>query len=380
MGRSNKGKVSISEQRGWLRLRWTYQKRRYEMSLSLPDTVTNRALAQQRAAIIEADMLSGQFDETLGKYREIGQGGLSVVELFERFMAYKRREVPDPRTLEKYEGLLKHLQSYFRNRQVQTLTEANCFEFRDWLLEQLAPRTASERLSIMRACWKWGSDRGMVRSNPWAGVKVKVPPKQPPKPFSRNEVKRILEGFNGHARYGYYYGFVFFLLSTGCRTGEAIGLKWKHLSDKCERVWIGETYSRGKRKSTKTNQAREFMLTPKLRKGLQALRAELKPDPEDLVFPSRRGGPIDDHNFRNRAWKSVLKEVRVEYRKSYNTRHTFVSHAIDGKVPPVEVAELTGHKEETLFKNYLGKTGKGAQLPPLWDDEEENDDDLNAAS
>jgi hypothetical protein len=45
--------------------------------------------------------------------------GLSVVELFEKFMAYKRREVPDPRTLEKYVGLLKHLQQYFRNRQVQ---------------------------------------------------------------------------------------------------------------------------------------------------------------------------------------------------------------------------------------------------------------------
>jgi integrase len=328
MNRSGKGKVSISEQRGWLRLRWSYQKKRYEMSLNLPDTQTNRALAQQRAAIIEADMLSGQFDETLVKYREVGQT-LQVTELFDKFMAYKRRELADPRSIEKYEGLSKYLQTYFRNRQVQTLSESTCFEFRDWLSDRLVPRTVSERLSLMRSCWQWGSDRGLVRSNPWAGVKVKVPPKQPPKPFSSKEVKLILEGFKDHRYYGHYFNFVVFLLSTGCRTGEAIGLKWKHLSDKCDRVWIGEAYSRGKRKSTKTNQAREFMLTPKLKQGLQALKDELKPDPDDLVFPSRRGGPIDDHNFRNRAWKSVLKEVGVDYRKPYNTRHTFASHAIE---------------------------------------------------
>ena len=97
-----KGKVAIAEQRGWLRLRWTYQKRRYEIGISLPDTPTNRALAQQRAAIIEADMLSGQFDEALTKYREVSPW-LTVVGLFEKFRDHKRREVSEPRSIEKGE-------------------------------------------------------------------------------------------------------------------------------------------------------------------------------------------------------------------------------------------------------------------------------------
>ncbi len=45
-------------------------------------------------------------------------------------------------------------------------------------------------------------------------------------------------------------------------------------------------------------------------------------DPDKSVFTSSKGNPIDDHNFRNRAWKSVLSRVGVEYRKPYNTRHT----------------------------------------------------------
>ena len=65
----------------------------------------------------------------------------------------------------------------------------------------------------------------------------------------------------------------------------------------------------------------------------------------------------------NRAWCRVL----AAYRKPYNTRHTFVSHAIDQGNLPIEVAEVTGHDERTLFKNYLGKTGRGAKLPVLWE-------------
>ncbi|MBW4532452.1 MAG: hypothetical protein KME09_00790 [Pleurocapsa minor HA4230-MV1] len=41
-------------------------------------------------------------------------------------------------------------------------------------------------------------------------------------------------------------------------------------------------------------------------------------DLDQPVFTSCKGNPIDDHNFRNRAWKSVLAKVGVEYRKPYN--------------------------------------------------------------
>jgi integrase len=365
--RGTKGKPKLDANRGWLRLRWTFQKKRYALALGIPDTLTNRALAQQRATIIEADMLSGQFDETLAKYRDIAPTGVPVVELFERFIAYKRREVADPRTLEKYVGLVPHLSRYFRNRQASTLTDLDCFGFRDWLLNKLAPRTVSERLSMLRACWQWAMDRGWVKDSPWKAVKVKVPPKQPAKPFTTQEVKRIIQGFRDSSYYRHYGDFVEFLLSTGCRTGEAIGLQWQHLSDDCDLVWIGQSLSRGKSKSTKTNTARSFALTPTLQIMLQARREAMNPAPDDLVFPAPRGGAIDDHNFRNRAWCRVLKAVNVPYRKPYNTRHTFVSHAIGQGNLPMEVAEVTGHDERTLFKDYLGKTGKGAKLPVLWE-------------
>jgi integrase len=129
-----------------------------------------------------------------------------------------------------------------------------------------------------------------------------------PKPFTSEEIKAIIQGFKTDKYYSHYVEFVEFLFGTGCRTGEAIGLCWKHLSGDCSTVWIGESLSRGVRKSTKTNRARTIALTPKLQDILISLKPE-NIDPELPVFTSSKGNYIDDHNFRNRAWKSVLSKV-----------------------------------------------------------------------
>ncbi len=81
-----------------------------------------------------------------------------------------------------------------------------------------------------------------------------------PKPFSQEEIKAIIQGFEQDKYYSHYVEFVEFLFGTGCRTGEAIGLCWKHLNEDCSTVWIGESLSRGIRKATKTNRARTITL------------------------------------------------------------------------------------------------------------------------
>lgn len=122
--------------------------------------------------------------------------------------------------------------------------------------------------------------------------------------------------------------------------------------------------SRGVRKSTKTNRARTISLTSKLRTMLLA-RRPAECDPNGLVFTSPKGGAIDDHNFRNRAWKTVLTRLEIDYRKSYTTRHTLISHALDLGMNPVAVAQLTGHDVQVLYQNYAGNVNSRPRLPEL---------------
>jgi integrase len=84
-----------------------------------------------------------------------------------------------------------------------------------------------------------------------------------------------------------------------------IGLRWKHLSDDCSTAWIGESFVRGDRKATKTNRDRTIALTPRLQKMiLERIPENFVAD--DFVFKTPNGKPIDDNNFRNRAWTRIL--------------------------------------------------------------------------
>lgn len=164
----------------------------------------------------------------------------------------------------------------------------------------------------------------------------------------------------------HYRHYAEFLLSVGCRPSEANGLRWRHLSGDCSKIWIGESIGREKRqKATKNNKERFFELSPRL----QAMLLSRRPKgfrPDDLVFYSVEGHQIDDKNFCKRYWKKVLEAVSVPYRRPYNCRHSFVSNGVDQGVHPGDISEVTGHSLKTLYRNYLDSVRGQVKLPELW--------------
>ncbi|MEM1240657.1 MAG: phage integrase SAM-like domain-containing protein [Cyanobacteria bacterium P01_H01_bin.26] len=231
--RALKGEIALHVDKGWLRLRWNHQGKRYVMAVGLVDTPGNRALAEAKGAVIRADILSQQFDKSLVKYRYEASDSLTVVELYQKFIDWKRRQVTK-RSLDKYLGLKSHLQAYFGTRQSDRVTEDHALDFRDWLSKKLSPATARERIGMMRSCWSWAVGKKLVAENPWKTVRVKSPPKQRPRPFTQDEYRRISAEFReNHTQYA---DFVQFLMGIGCRPGEAAGLRWGHLSEKCDRI------------------------------------------------------------------------------------------------------------------------------------------------
>lgn len=367
--RSAKGTVSVEVFQERLRLRWRQGGKRYTLSIGLPDSKVNRTVAQQKASQIQLDLISGNFDPTLKKYKpctstQIAQIG--VATLFAKFCEYKAKSVSD-KTMEKYRATLGYITRFFESDWVSEVDVDKAEKFADWLSTQnLSSGQRKRRIEELRACWNWALTQEFTEKNPWIELpgRLKVPPKQMPKPFSREEVHAIIQGFRADRYYYRYADYVEFLFGTGCRTGEAIGLRWRHISDDCSTVWIGESISRGVHRATKTNKARTITLTSRLQTML-AIRRQDNPAADSLVFPAPKGGAIDDHNFRNRAWKKVLTKLDIDYRKPYNTRHTLISHALAQGMNPVEVAQLTGHDVQTLYENYAGSVNSRPRLPEI---------------
>jgi integrase len=337
--------------------------------LGFPDTPENRRdVALPRAIQIERDIKSGHFDSSLTSYKPLStkpSTNLSAVGLFTQFTAAKAKLV-SVRTLPKYHAALKYLTEFFGNRPASIL-DLDVDRFLAWFFNQnLLPAVHRLYLTLISSAWEWGIKQDLVTMNPWKGApqRVKVAPKQMPKPFSREEIGAIIQAFRTNRYYHPYADYVEFLFGTGVRTSEAIGLRWGHVADDCSQAWIGESLTRGVRKSTKTNKARTISMTPKLTTMLKA-RKPATPDPEALVFTGPTGKTIDDQNFRKRAWAKILKQLEIDYRKPYTTRHTLISHALDLGMNPVMVAQLTGHDVQTLYQNYAGNVSSRPQLPEI---------------
>lgn len=67
--KASKGSVQIKSSNFRLQLVFSFGGKRHYLSLGLPDHKTNRKVAEARARQIELDIISGNFDVTLAKYK-----------------------------------------------------------------------------------------------------------------------------------------------------------------------------------------------------------------------------------------------------------------------------------------------------------------------
>ena len=263
-----KGTVRIEVFKNRLRLAWSWRGKRFWLYIGLPETFANRKAAEIKARQIELDIASENFDPSLVKYKPQQQQSLAVTELWEKFSDYKKRQIAKT-TLTKYKGFGGQLTEFFKTKIAAIgITETAAEKFRDWLAKKLEPVTVRERIVMLNACWEWAIKRKLLTENPWADIKIVVPPKQRPQPFTAIEISQIVGLFRSDPNFSHYADYVEFKFGTGLRTGETAALLWRHCSVDCAGIWIGESISGGDRKSTKTNKARTVPLTPRLQQIL----------------------------------------------------------------------------------------------------------------
>ena len=364
------GRVKVQAMRGRLRLVFSYGPRgnstRVFKSLGLLDDALGRAIASSKAAQIEVDLATNNFDPTLEKYDLAGtEGPVTVPGLFQQFMDHKSRSVA-ARTLEKYQALLVILEERLR-KPAAAIGEADAELFKSYLLLRLGmePVTAAERIGLLRSCWRWAMKRELIPVviSPWDGVTVKVPPKEAPKPFTAAEAGQIVEAFrDGPPGVAHYAAMVEFWMETGCRTGELRALQWKRVESDCSSVWIGESLTgKGERVAAQRNRARTLNLTGRAAELLRELRPQ-SPDPESFVFTAIEGGPVCARYFSRRIWKPVLSGLKIPYRRPYNNRHTVVSHNLVAGVDEAQICDQVGTSIKMLRSRYAGVTVDKPQL------------------
>jgi len=82
------------------------------------------------------------------------------------------------------------------------------------------------------------------------------------------------------------------------------------------------------------------------RKRQFAERSQAWPDwdAHGLVFPSRRGTPMEPDNLR-RSWSAIRQTAHLGAIRFHDLRHTCVTLLLDLGVPPHIVREIVGHSD-----------------------------------
>lgn len=173
-------------------------------------------------------------------------------------------------------------------------------------------------------------------------------------PFTREEIEAILTNAKPEARCNYQY-----LLFTGVRLSEYMGLEWDDIDFKKKTQHIRRALVMGAEKGTKTKASkRETHLLPM---AIQALEDQkqytwFNKSKQPKVFRRISDGKrMFDYEHISRPWKTLLSRLKIRYRTPYQMRHTFASQLLSDGENPHFVAKLLGHKTVEMVYRVYGR-------------------------
>jgi integrase len=365
MPKISAGVPQVKNSNGRLQLTFTYCGERLYLSLGLPDSKQNRNFAELTSKRIVNDILGGHFDGDLNKYKPqrpikkpdpLSSGEVTIRDLWDKYTAYKRPQLSQTTLAIDYARVDKWID------RLPTTSFDSAIEVRDWLLETTTPRQSKRLLKQLSACGRWAVKSRLLTTNPFDGLAADISSQEEDEkmdvvPFSADERDRIIQRFKDNS--SNYAAMVEFLLRTGARPSEAIGLCWGHISTDFKTITFKQAVTTGEsgrlvvKQGLKTQKERAFPCGAKLTEFLQLIAPNGK-DPEQFLFTSPEGKLVDMENFSRREWKPTLTALGIEPRGIYQTRHSFITFCLEQGMEAKDVARLVGNSPEIIYRHYAG--------------------------
>ncbi|TVQ42212.1 MAG: hypothetical protein EA365_15880 [Gloeocapsa sp. DLM2.Bin57] len=383
-------RVSIERCRNSIRIRFTLDKKSYSLTIGKDSKETVKkavAVANQ----INADILWNCFDTTLVKYGKAptkinsnliqlpndNDTEITIKEIWDTYLMVRGNSLPNSskghhKGVGKWISLIPSHQLGVSHAQTQI----------EVLKLTYGKNTVSRLFRSINAACNLAVKLKLLDSNPYAVYRdtlvISTQGERSCKPFEPYEIPIILNAFktdrfcnpNSAFKHSYYYPFVLCLTLTGARPEDVIALTIDDIIYGKNRkvLRFNKAYTHGELKGTKTETIRMFPINEQLEQCLKI--APIYNNKEhSLLFPSQKGNYLDLHNFTNRYFTPIVKELvkvgEIENQlPTYHLRHTFITQMIRKGIDIATIGNLVGNSAETILSNYLG-TDKGVELPDI---------------
>ncbi|MGV9422749.1 tyrosine-type recombinase/integrase [Streptomyces sp. NPDC003656] len=353
----------------------------------ITDPATGEPKMKRKQLTITKDTKTAVKDE-LARIRHQRSAGtyvapakMTVSALLDLWLKSATRDVEEA-TASNYDNALRPVRKYLGHKPVQELSEEDVEAFIDWMVSEgrqrggkpgtgLGIRSVRLTLGRLRSALNLAVRRGLVVRNVAEYVTISKQAKEKAqknaathKPWNEEEVKRFLEGIQGHRSYA-----PMLLALIAERPAEGCGARWSPDVDltagtiavgtNTRTIVYDRTQERGQRnkvveKGAKTEAGKRTLPLPKpVLRALKAFRAAQAAEKlaageayEDsgYVLVDDLGRPWKTDKLRREAHK-LMATTGVRKVRLYDARHACLSWMANNGVPDTVVSAWAGHSD-----------------------------------
>lgn len=228
---------------------------------------------------------------------------------------------------------------------------------------RLSGKTILEVHRLLHTVLEQAMMEGLIPYNPAARVEPPKREKSDPVYYQPEEVSAILSALEEEGEQ--WRMLVLLLLVSGCRRGEALGLKWEDVSFEYNRIHICRNVLYTKEKGVyvdtpKTENSTRYVTIPadimaELRKhkawqSAERMRLGTYYENEGYVFTQENGSPL--HPCSVTSWMTKFSRRHgLPHLNAHGFRHTMASMLIYNGVDPVTVSHRLGHDQVSTTTN-----------------------------
>lgn len=280
---------------------------------------------------------------------------LTVATWLETWLETHLPDDLSPNTVEQYRSIVqKHLTPALGRIRLKTLAPADVEAMLRGKAESgLSSSTCMRIRSVLRMALHKAQVEGHVHRNVAELARRPRVTHQERKSLTVEEARRLLAAVRDTSMEAP----LTVMLLHGLRPGEAMGLTWDDIDLDSRSLWVRRSLKReptGLRLGgLKTAGSERPLAMPgavvkalrrhKARQAEELLRVGVGAPPDNLVFTTSAGTPIDPSNLR-RALARTAREAELGHRTPYELRHSCASLLSATGVPLEQIADILGHK------------------------------------